>query len=707
MNVEILIVDDRKENLLALEAALASPEYKLVRASSGDEALRYLLDHEPALILLDVQMPKLDGFETASIIKSSPRTREIPIIFITASNSDERVVATGYEYGAVDYINKPFDVSILRSKVGVFVDLYNKTQRLIGTERQLRENERKEREFKIAELELRSLKREKLEQKRYRDLVEGIQHGVVWVAVPESMAFSYVSPTVERVLGYSQRQWFDELGFWENHLFSEDRPIFTKAIRNLQDGFQADAIEHRFKKADGSVAWMQTSMRLSAKGDSQENELRGLSVDITSLKEAERSLEANRQNSDFLAKISFVLAETFDYEASLLQIADIVTGNMADACYINVIGDNKRVRSLLHLRDFSGNRRKFTDRDISLEAKESKIQNEIGEEFLSSLSTSSDELEFLSAQKYVSMIEAPLQIRGNTCGTIILLSKAEFTQNQLLLTIDLAARISTALDNAVLYRSAQKAISLRDEFLSIASHELKTPLTPMKLQAQSLLRLLKTKPESVLNPEKLGKSMDVFTRQIDRLTKLIDGLLDISRINVGKLSLNYEEFDICRLVEEVVVRFQEQLANTKTTVQIDAPNTLPVVLDPFRIEQVIVNLITNAIKFAASKPIHISIASDNGRVILKIRDQGIGISTEDQSRIFQRFERAASASHFGGLGLGLYISKQILEAHHGSISVESTPGEGSTFVVDLPTNILRKDVLRLNRESAQTMAANT
>ncbi len=707
MNVEILIVDDRQENLLALEAALASPEYKLVRANSGDEALRYLLDHEPALILLDVQMPDLDGFETASIIKSSPRTREIPIIFITATNSDEQIVAAGYEYGAVDYINKPFNISILRSKVAVFVDLYKKTQRLIGIERQLRETDRREREFKIAELELRSLKREKIEQKRYRDLVEGIQHGIVWVALPETKVFSYVSPTAERVLGYSQKQWLDELGFWDNHLFPEDRSTFDAAIRDLQDGRQVDAIEHRFRKADGSVAWLQTSIRLSPRGDSLGSEIRGLSIDITTLKEAEQSLENNRRNSDFLAKISFILAETFDYETSLIHVAEAITEKLADACHINVIGENKRFRSALLLRDFAGNRREFVDCEISIEAPESKLINEVSDEFLHTLATNADDLRILREQGYVSAIEMPLQIRGVTCGTMVLLSRSRFEQSQLLLAIDLAARISLTLDNAVLYRSAQKAVSLRDEFLSIASHELKTPLTPMKLQAQSLCRLLKTKPEAALNVEKLSKTMDTFTRQIDRLTKLIDGLLDISRINVGKLSLHFEEFDFRHLVEEIVGRFQEQLTNTKTSVQLDAPKGVPVLLDPFRIEQVIVNLLTNAMKFAAAKPIHISISEVDGRAILKVRDHGIGISVEDQSRIFQRFERAASAAHFGGLGLGLYISKQILEAHGGTIEVESTPGEGSTFIVNLPTNMLRKDVIRLPKESVRAAVSIT
>lgn len=220
--VEILLVDDRADNLLTLEVALNSPQYKLVKASSGEEALRYLLDHKPALILLDVQMPKMDGFATANIIKSSERTRDIPIIFLTALHRDERFMQRGYQTGAVDYLSKPFDVEILRSKVSVFAELHRKTQQLIHVERELRRTEAQERERKLAAIELSALRREQLQQKKYQELVEGIHHGIVWSANPDTLAFSYVGPTAERLLGFSQQQWLSESNFWMNHIHPDD-----------------------------------------------------------------------------------------------------------------------------------------------------------------------------------------------------------------------------------------------------------------------------------------------------------------------------------------------------------------------------------------------------------------------------------------------------------------------------------------------------
>ncbi len=677
--VEILLVDDRKENLLVLEAALTSPDYQLSKANSGDEALRYLLDHEPALILMDVQMPDLDGFETASIIKNSERTREIPIIFITALNMDERYIQKGYDFGAVDYLNKPFDVNILRSKVAVFADLYRKTQRLLNAERQLRKNEAKERERKLAELELRTLKREQVEQKKYRELVEGIDHGIVWSAVPESMVFSYVSPTAEKILQYPARAWFEDPLFWNNHLHPSDREVFSLAVQEAIQKRMDRSVEHRFIKANGDIAWLHTSIRHSAKSDGNSYELRGLSIDITQIKEAEWRLKKNKDHSDFLAEASFLLAESFDYTKTLKQVGSLITQQVANFCLFIVQDENSKIQSL----QFPEN---------TLEIREQELKNIFPRLYRKLSPTTLQELNIeasnqikISGLNFQSAITVPLQIRGRQIGSILLFSANTFHEDDLLLAKDLAARIALAIDNAILYQKAQNAIKVRDEFLSIASHELKTPLTPMKLQTQALLRTLQS--AAGVPSEKFSKSLQNFNRQIDRLSNLIEGLLDISRISIGKLTLDAEDFDLRSLLDDVVHRFHEQLLNAKCSIHIDGPQSLPVTLDLFRIEQVIVNLLTNAMKYSPSKPIHISLECIDGTVTLKVKDEGIGIAKEDQERIFMRFERAVSASHFGGLGLGLYISKQILEVHGGSIEVESTPGQGSTFIVQLPQRL--------------------
>jgi signal transduction histidine kinase len=230
-------------------------------------------------------------------------------------------------------------------------------------------------------------------------------------------------------------------------------------------------------------------------------------------------------------------------------------------------------------------------------------------------------------------------------------------------------------------------VRLRDEFLSIASHELRTPLTPLKIRVQQIQRLLSNGDVTHLQFEQLGKAVQNCNMQIERLSKLIDDLLDISRFSRGTISLRPETFDLSDLIRDIVSRFSGQLEASACTVSLDLSSPLEVTLDPARVEQVIVNLLTNAIKYAPGKPIEITATTNGEEAQISIRDLGIGIAPEDQARIFQRFERAVSSSHFGGLGLGLFIVSQILSAHRGKITVESKLGQGARFDVHLPLRV--------------------
>ena len=233
-------------------------------------------------------------------------------------------------------------------------------------------------------------------------------------------------------------------------------------------------------------------------------------------------------------------------------------------------------------------------------------------------------------------------------------------------------------------QALREAIRARDEFLSVASHELKTPLTSLKLQAQLRSRNLEKGNISAFTQEQLNKMVVTDARQIDRLIHLVDDMLDISRINTGKLSIRREQLDLCELTREVLDRFQNQLESTGSTVTLDCGTAVTGNWDRFRLEQVLVNLFTNAMKYGAGTPIQITVSRMGALALLTVRDQGIGIAQENHDRIFQRFERAVSANQVSGLGLGLYIVRQIVEMHGGTIEVESELGKGSTFKVTLP-----------------------
>lgn len=232
----------------------------------------------------------------------------------------------------------------------------------------------------------------------------------------------------------------------------------------------------------------------------------------------------------------------------------------------------------------------------------------------------------------------------------------------------------------------EQAVKIRDEFMSIASHELKTPLTSLKLQSQLRTRDLKKGSFSTFTPERLTKMFADDERQFEQIKHLINDMLDISRISSGKMTMNLEHFDLCELVRNLIERNLEQFVGTRDPIVIEACESVFGNWDRFRMEQVVTNLLTNAVRYGAGKPILVQVKYSLKNAQISVQDQGQGISTENQERIFERFERV-SGTEITGLGLGLYIVREILKAHHGSIRVESVLGHGATFIVEVPCGL--------------------
>jgi PAS domain S-box-containing protein len=229
---------------------------------------------------------------------------------------------------------------------------------------------------------------------------------------------------------------------------------------------------------------------------------------------------------------------------------------------------------------------------------------------------------------------------------------------------------------------AQEAARVREEFLSVAGHELRTPLTSLQLHLRTLRRRLES-GES----DRARETLEKTERDFDRLTRLTEEVLDVTRITAGRLVLEIEELDLGELVSEVCDQFRDAAARAQTELRV---KTEPVrgCWDRSRLSQVVTNLLSNALKFGEGHPVDVLVESCPDGAALVIRDQGIGMSRDDQSRIFQRFERAVSRRSYGGMGLGLWIARENVDAHGGRISVESEPGRGSTFRVDLPREVL-------------------
>ncbi|WP_437522040.1 AAA family ATPase [Sorangium sp. So ce726] len=286
-----------------------------------------------------------------------------------------------------------------------------------------------------------------------------------------------------------------------------------------------------------------------------------------------------------------------------------------------------------------------------------------------------------------SFLRIPLLARDRRFGVMTLLATAPrrlYGPAELRLAEELGSRAALALDNSRLFAEAQQAIERRDEFLLIASHELKTPLTSLTMQAHLLARLLPRFQRSEISPERIDAALQVLNRQIGRLGHLVNELLDVTRLNAGRLTLARAPVDLAALTREVVERMRQQLADARCRPQLDLEGPVVGHWDASRVEQVVINLLSNAMKYGAGAPIHVAVRGEGERALFVVRDHGMGIAEADQARIFERFERAVSVRNFGGLGLGLYIVRWIVTSHGGTIRVESKPGAGASFIVELP-----------------------
>ncbi len=227
----------------------------------------------------------------------------------------------------------------------------------------------------------------------------------------------------------------------------------------------------------------------------------------------------------------------------------------------------------------------------------------------------------------------------------------------------------------------REALRLRDEFLSIASHELKTPITTLQLQLESVRERIETLDQRV------ASKVDRAARSSEQLAQLVESLLDVSRIASGRFELKLERFDLSESVREVLERFREAAARAGCELSSRLEGPILGTWDRLRVEQVLTNLLANAIKYAAKAPIEVSLAREKETAILRIRDRGPGVPEDALPRIFDRFERAASMKHYGGLGLGLYVVREIVRVHNGMVTAHNVPDGGACFTVRLPLTL--------------------
>ncbi len=600
--VNILLVDDHAENLLALEATLNDLGQNLVKARSGREALKCLLQRDFAVILLDVQMPGMDGFETATLIRGRTRSQYTPIIFLTAYSTETNHVFQGYSVGAVDYLFKPIMPNVLRSKVAAFVELWKKTEQV----HQLAE----QRQETIKELEHQIGERKRAEQKLRR---------------------------------------------------------------------AHDELEQRVRERTAGLA---------AANEALQNEI------------AERMRAEARMR--FLAEASTLLADSLNYQSQLASLANLAVPFLADWCAVDLVEDDGSVTQLgvvaLHppkaALEQETHRRYAIDEQATygvspvLRTGKPALYPHLSDEQLTAFARDEAHLALLRAAGLRSCMIVPLQARGRPLGAITFAtsgSQRHYEPADLALAEDLARRAAVAIDNARLYQEAQKAVRARDNFLSIAAHELKTPLTSL-LGYADLLRRRAGRDGAT---DRDQRAVQVICEQSKRLNRMIAALLDLSRIQTGQLSIEHGLFDLGALARRIVEEVQSTLQ--QHTLELVLPEE-PIMIegDELRLEQVLQNLIGNAIKYSPDGgPVTVQVERRGDRATLSVRDQGMGIPVEALPRLFQRFYRANNANdqHISGMGVGLFVVKEIVSLHGGMIDVVSNEDEGSTFTVYLPISV--------------------
>lgn len=561
--VSILIVDDRPDKLLAHETVLAELNQNLVRATSGKEALRCLLKQDFAVILLDVNMPVMDGFETAALIRRRQRSETTPIIFISAVNDTETHVSRGYSLGAVDYILTPVVPEILRAKIAVFVDLFKKTEQV---KRQAEEREKLIREQAArAEAEAR--------QERFAFLADA--SNVLASSLEYDETFRNLAQlVVPRVADFCIVLAAEENGTMREVAVAHRDPADEPAMKELLEKFPASTAAHR-----GGAHVLKT-------GRSQ-------------------------------------------------MVCDVHNGELRE------VFQDKQDRDLIR----------------SLEAK--------------------------------SFIAVPLRAHDKVLGAIVMINTSAGRicgSEELSLAEELAHRAALALDNAGLYKSAQKARAeseranlAKDSFLAMLSHELRTPLTPV-LTSVLALEQAEGLPSHVVD------SLQMIRRNVELEARLIDDLLDLTRISKGKVQLSLESVDAHSLLRNAVEICQADIDKKHLVLRTDfAAEKVWLEADPARLQQIFWNLIKNAVKFTPEGgQLEIRTRNDAGQLCVEVSDTGMGIDADSLPKIFNAFEQG-DRMHLGGLGLGLAISKALVETHSGKLTAASGgKDQGATFTAVFP-----------------------
>jgi protein-histidine pros-kinase len=631
----ILVVEHNAEMRRFISGALA-PEYNLDTATDGAQGLAAVLSARPELVITDVTLPGLSGDQLISEVRKHHDLDATPILVLTASSqNDEELCARVLSEGAQDYLDKPFSTRELRARVRNLIALQRARALLVGT---------------ASTAAIFDVALDGIVSMNHKGVVTGFN------GAAEQM-FGYARnealgrPLAELIIPPSLREAHQEglaryLASGEGAIVGKrvtlsamrkdgtEFPIELSVLRvpNVDPpafaGFIRDMTGAKRTSKKSSPDPLVLSRELQRKAEQHFRELIDAAPDALLIVDRRgKILEANRPIEELFGHTR---AELVGKEIELLVPAAFRDKHRADlAAYLRA--PHPRTKgSGLQLR---GVRKDGTE--VTVEVRLRPIEMDAGHVVVAAIHDLSDRMRAQHAEQ-------------------------ELVQEQ-------TARAT-----------AEENVRIRDDFLAVAGHELKTPLAAMMTQIQGLLR-----GERQNQVGNIAERIDNLGRSGVRL-ELIQQLLDVSRITAGRLRLEPTPCDLSELARQVVDRFVDVAAYANCPLSFHAREHVEGMWDRLRLEAVVASLLSNAIRFGRGKPVEIEVTKESAQAILKVTDRGIGIDRDHRQRLLQRFERAIGAHEYGGFGLGLWISRNIVEASGGTINVESAPNRGSTFTVRLP-----------------------
>jgi PAS domain S-box-containing protein len=624
--VEILLVDDRLENLLALESILENENYELIKASSGTEALKILMQgHDFAIILMDVQMPLMDGFETAELIRRNDHFKNVPIIFLTANTDNRDHIFKAYQTGAVDYLAKPISPGILKAKVSVFVELFKKTRKLIEQGESMK--------MLNGKLEEQSL--------YVRSLIEAALDPMITINFDGII--TDMNEALSRITGLTKEKISGS--FFFNYFTNPEI-----AAEVCKDVFREGSV------VDYLLTIKHTSGKLT-------DVLINGSVCKDVLGNVQGVVIVAREKT--LSKYSRGLIEaspdpliTINAEGKITDLNEAV---------VNMTGISRQKISGTDFYDY------FSEPEKAKEVYKEVFEKGYVLDFPLTMRHQNGRLTNVLFNGSVYKGD-----RGEVLGVVI--TARDITDRK-----KFESKLIRAKRNADKARqTAEKAVKAKQQFLSNMSHEIRTPMNAIVGFTKVVLKTdLSEKQKEYLNAIKISG---------DALIMLVNDILDLAKVDAGKMTFEQIPFKLSESVNNILQLFEAKI-NEKGLVLIkqyqpDIPQAL--IGDPLRLNQIIINLVSNAIKFTAKGKITVSVnlvkeEEKNATIEFRISDSGVGIPKNKQESIFDYFQQATAATSrvYGGTGLGLSIVKHLVVSQGGTIKVKSTPGEGSTFFFTL------------------------